>query len=179
MNGGPEEGKRVVPGGVSSENDAKEIQGILESAAPEIIRKIPRKQREELARILSLRQTTVHYSHSGPLPNPDDLKRYNSVLPGAAERILKMAETQQSHRLGLEDRAIAEQLRQAGRGQHYGLLIACLMTVASTVMVMSGHDTAGGLLGGTTLISLVTVFITGKTLQASDLNAKREKKTLK
>ena len=37
-------------------------------------------------------------AHSGPLPDPSSLQKYNDVLPGAAERIIHMAEQQQGHR---------------------------------------------------------------------------------
>ena len=30
----------------------------------------------------------------GPLPHPDHFEKYNEILPGSAERILKMAENQ-------------------------------------------------------------------------------------
>jgi len=45
-------------------------------------------------------QTTVAYS--GPIPHPNDLARYEEILPGAAERIMKMAELQAEHRRALE-----------------------------------------------------------------------------
>ena len=35
---------------------------------------------------------------SGPLPSPDDFREYEDVLPGAADRILGMAEFQLHHR---------------------------------------------------------------------------------
>jgi uncharacterized membrane protein len=40
--------------------------------------------------------------HHGPLPSPEAFEKYNRVLPGAADRILKMAETQATHRQSLE-----------------------------------------------------------------------------
>jgi len=47
---------------------------------------------------------TIH--HQGPLPRPDDFEKYERVLPGAADRILKLAENQATHRQGLERRAL-------------------------------------------------------------------------
>jgi uncharacterized membrane protein len=44
--------------------------------------------------------------HQGPLPSPEAFEKYNLVLPGAADRILKMAETQATHRQGLERFAV-------------------------------------------------------------------------
>lgn len=38
------------------------------------------------------------HSFSGPLPAPEDLEKYDRIVPGAAERILKMAEKEMEHR---------------------------------------------------------------------------------
>ena len=170
MNGGPAAGKQIVPG---EPQGAKDIESILESAAPEIMQRISKKNRAEFARLLAIRQTTVTYTHSGPLPSPDDFKRYDAVVPGAADRIIKMAESQQTHRMTVEMHAVVEQLKQSGRGQMFALLIALVMIAASTWMVVTGHDVAGGCLGGTTLVALVTVFVTGRAGQAEDLAQKQ------
>ncbi len=38
---------------------------------------------------------TVTETHFGPIPHPQILARYDEILPGAAERILKMAKKKQ------------------------------------------------------------------------------------
>lgn len=43
-------------------------------------------------------QITAVSQYSGPLPRPEDLIRYNDAVPGAAERILAMAEREMNHR---------------------------------------------------------------------------------
>ena len=40
----------------------------------------------------------VSRAHLGPLPDPAVLQRYEEILPGAAERILAMAEANAAHR---------------------------------------------------------------------------------
>jgi len=44
----------------------------------------------------------ISSSFSGPLPHPDVLRGFESVQPGAAERIIKMAENEAQHRHVLE-----------------------------------------------------------------------------
>ncbi len=39
---------------------------------------------------------------SGPLPSPQTLEGYENSVPGSAERILKMAESQVYHRQDME-----------------------------------------------------------------------------
>jgi uncharacterized membrane protein len=53
-----------------------------------------------------LRVQAMMQSFSGPLPPPEALERYNQVLPGAAERIISMAESQHAHRQELEKKVI-------------------------------------------------------------------------
>ena len=43
---------------------------------------------------------------SGPLPTPDSFREYEDVLPGAADRILTMAETQLQHRASIQKLAL-------------------------------------------------------------------------
>ena len=40
---------------------------------------------------------SVRASFSGPLPPPELLKQYDEVVPGAADRIISMAEAEQAH----------------------------------------------------------------------------------
>ncbi len=40
--------------------------------------------------------------HSGPLPLPSTFAKYDEILPGAAERILALAEAQAAHRRDME-----------------------------------------------------------------------------
>lgn len=79
--------------------------------------------------------TTMHYS--GPLPHPQHFKGYEDVLPGAAERILSMAENSMAHSSSMEQKQIAiyKQEVESGisdkiHGRRYGVfvilvLIAC------------------------------------------------------
>jgi uncharacterized membrane protein len=46
----------------------------------------------------ALIQTYEGSFHSGPLPDPASLQHYESISPGMAERILRMAEGEQAHR---------------------------------------------------------------------------------
>ena len=58
---------------------------------------------------------------SGPLPPPEILAKYNSVVPNAAERIITMAETQAAHRQRMESKVIESNVRNSQLGLHYGV----------------------------------------------------------
>ena len=47
-------------------------------------------------------------AYSGPLPPAEQIRAYEEVLPGSADRILGMAERQQAHRLELEKMTVSE-----------------------------------------------------------------------
>lgn len=40
--------------------------------------------------------------YSGPIPDPDSLQKYEDVCPGFAERLMSMAEKEQSERIQIQ-----------------------------------------------------------------------------
>jgi uncharacterized membrane protein len=67
--------------------------------------------------------TEISQSFSGPLPHPDVLRKFNEIIPGAAERIIKMAEDQSIHRKELEklEFLCMVQKREARKGKEKSL----------------------------------------------------------
>jgi len=61
--------------------------------------------------------------HSGLLPAPETFSAYDKVLPGAAERILTMAEKAQSHRHEMERDTFETVRENVVRGQWFALLL--------------------------------------------------------
>lgn len=49
--------------------------------------------------------------HVGPLPAPEDLANYDRLLPGAALKIIAMAEVEQRHRVSMEQAALVSDQR--------------------------------------------------------------------
>ena len=85
----------------------------------------------------------VRTSFSGPLPPPEDLHGYESVLPGLADRVVKMAENQSAHRQRLESRVIWFDGVRSSLGLVFGLIIALAGIVAGTYLILGGNSTAG------------------------------------
>lgn len=79
----------------------------------------------------------------GPLPPPEILLKYNEVLPGAAERIIAMAERNQAHRQMLEAKVIPGGIISERIGQFSGLAIYLATLVAGTYMVINNKDVFG------------------------------------
>ena len=127
---------------------------------------LPQIQPADLQRPVVVQQ--IEYSFSGPLPPTRELQGYESVLPGAAERIFQMREAeirltekQVTHRLGLENRVIDSDIRNSRIGvisANIWLFAGLGMTV---LFVMTGHDKAGEIIGPSVIASILTAFITG------------------
>lgn len=68
----------------------------------------PRDQEliQELVREQVVQAAAWFESFSGPLPPPKHLAEYERILPGAAERIFRMAEDQATHRRSLEQAVV-------------------------------------------------------------------------
>src|SRR5262245_17502482 len=60
--------------------------------------------------------------HQGPIPSPEAFEAYERVLAGAADRILKMAESQAIHRQGLERFAVRGDFFKAMMGTVLGYI---------------------------------------------------------
>lgn len=132
---------------------------------------IPEPKKEEAMSII--KAMVVSESFSGPIPPPSILKQYEDMQPGAADRILKMAEKQADHRMELEKKAIGGQVEQNGRGQIFGLIIVILFIIAAFVFAyfLNMKEFAAKFLTWTMII-IVGLFVTGKVLSIGDLKDK-------
>lgn len=98
---------------------------------------------------------------SGPIPHPELLKKYEDIKEGFAERIVSMAEIQLNHRVSCEDKVVEGSVSDSKRGQIFAFVLSLLFLGSAVFLGFNGHDWLAGGLGGGTLVSLVTVFITG------------------
>ena len=116
----------------------------------EVLRSLPESVRAAVAESAAF---------SGPLPPPTMYRGYNEMLPGSAERILRMAEKEQDSRIAWEN----EELRRASQYSHLGLwlgfLIAALALGTSGVLAMNGHDAVAGVIGCMVLAGTVAGLI--------------------
>ena len=98
---------------------------------------------------------------TGPIPPPDQLAAYEMIVPGAANRLLTMGEHEQNGRLSI----LTAQVRQSARGQWMAFTLALCFLAASVWVTLAGSPWVGGILGGTTVVGVVTIFITGQAQQ--------------
>ncbi len=110
-------------------------------------------------------QQFIASTYSGPLPPAEAFERYERVCPGAADRIIAMAEQQASHRQELERRREATISRNSQLGIVSALLLAVFVLVGGVICVILGHDWAGGVIVSLDLVSLCAVFVYGTNMR--------------
>lgn len=111
---------------------------------------------------------------SGPLPPPEILERYEKILPGAAERIISMAEKQSEHRKQLESIVIGTDTANSRMGLWFGLIIGLAGLAVSALVAIWGKEWAGTIIGSATLVSLVGTFIYGSQQRKQERGGRRE-----
>ncbi len=110
----------------------------------------------------------------GPLPPPEVIERYERLLPGAADRVLALAEREQAQRHALETEALRAQIedqrtvhsgRTRGQWLGFAIVIAAFGLAAIVALVLRTPEALvfAGSLCGATLIGLVSIFVVGRS----------------
>jgi uncharacterized membrane protein len=124
-----------------------------------------------------IRSTTIAHIEAeffeGPLPHPGTLAAYDSICPGAASRILAMAESQSQHRQELEKLVVLSNCRSQDRGPILGFFLAAGVITLGGFLILHGKEVSGlvALIGA--LVAIVVPFLYGKRVQQKELEEKR------
>lgn len=140
-----------------SSEELEHLEQELLQVNPKIFQGVKKEKKTEI-----LKSVSVTMMHSGPLPDPYTLGAYDKMIPDGADRIMKMAEKQQEHRMSIEKKAIGRQSAQSLIGQIFGFLIGLSGIGCGTFLAYSGETTVGSIIAGGTVVSLVSVFVLGK-----------------
>lgn len=135
-----------------------------------------RKEIDEIKNIVyqefhSIERVERRLEYSGPLPHPEILGGYEKVLPGSADRILKMAEKQLDHRISNENKLVNAENQIRLFGLITGFLIAIFGLGGAVYLGYNGKTLESGIMSGGTLVGLVTVFVKG----SNNNNQEKEK----
>lgn len=106
----------------------------------------------------------------GPLPPAEEFARYEQVCPGAADRIIAMAENQSRHRQAIENKSIEMTSRDSLLGLIFAFVFALATLVAGVWLVIQEHPVVGTIFGGVGLGTVVTSFMKWRIIQASTEN---------
>lgn len=113
----------------------------------------------------------VQQAYSGPLPAPEDLERYDAIVPGMGERLLAKFEKQADHRMALERHVITWDVYRANGGLIFGFVFGVTVLAAAVYLIMNGHEGVGvGL--------IIADFLTyGGAFIVGSVNRRRERET--
>lgn len=117
-------------------------------------KEIPSDAKRRMALLL---QTSV----SGPIPSSREVAGYEKTLPGSANRIITMAENQSNHRQEIEKMIVSKSLKNESESRWMAFLTVIILMVIGTWLAVLGKTTIAGIVFGTTIIGVSTVFITG------------------
>lgn len=101
------------------------------------------------------------------------MEAYERIQPGLAERIMSMAEKEQTHRHAMEHIVIPEQIKQARQGQLHSTGIVIIAILAVVPIGIWGNPVAAGILGAGGFLPWVINLFFGKK---SPTPPEREKK---
>ena len=124
----------------------------------------------------------IRSEFSGPIPPPSIIKGHEDVLPGAADRIISMAEEQSRHRRNMEKKMIDSESRDSLLGILFAFVLGIGCIVASIVIVIKVPENAGAIsgaiIGVTGIGSIIATFIksTRGTFGKESRNAETTKK---
>lgn len=81
--------------------------------------------------------------YSGPLPPPESFEAYNLIVPGAAERILAMAEREVLHRHDIEKSVIKHSTSIEDKGLYLSTLIMVIAILGGIYLVAIDRPVEG------------------------------------
>lgn len=126
--------------------------------------------RHTVERMVMTAVSVIEERHSGPLPAPRQMREYEEIVPGGAERIFKMAEREQLHRHGAQksnvdfrDRAFSHVQGRENKGQLIALGLCCAILAIGLYLIILGHPSHGTGLIIATLVGIASVFAIRKT----------------
>lgn len=84
-----------------------------------------------------------------------------------------MAEKQADHRQRLENRVIDSDIRNSFLGLVFALVISLVGIGVSFYLIIQGRELGGGLLGGSSMVTLAGIFIYGTQQRKKERERKR------
>ena len=97
----------------------------------------------------------------GPLPEPSILSDYDKVLPGLADRIVVMAESEKDHRHQMQSRQLELSARRSLIGLISGLIVAISCIILAIWATYKGYYVAGTIIASIDIVALTAIFVLG------------------
>lgn len=142
-----------------SQLDNDELDDLAQEITKRISNLVPQGQRTQVvAQMVSL---VKEESFSGPIAHPKHLREYEEICPGAADRIITMAEQGLSHAQTMQDKAITGDIDDSKAGRLYGFLALLALIVAASIATYHDHEVIAGLFLGAGALGVIGQLIQG------------------
>jgi uncharacterized membrane protein len=129
---------------------------------------VPQQQKlREVRREIASYVHEVQEYYAGPLPHPEHLEHFNRTLPGAADRILGMAELEQTHRHAWEERELRSSTVTERIGLFGGIVVAIGLIAGAIICAIWDQKVVGVALVAASAVSMVPAIIRGRDLLRS------------
>lgn len=112
------------------------------------------------AKLQKDQQATTN-QYAGAIPPPEILLGIEQIVPGSAERILKMAEDNNKHQIEIESAALKYASSEKKRGQIFGFVLSILAFSTCIMALLLGSEATAITISSVTIVGLVTVFVIG------------------
>lgn len=109
--------------------------------------------------VKEIQHVQVQQHYSGPLPQPEALAQYDQIVPGAAERIIKMAEKEMDHRHRVEDSMTRSAIRSTFLGIIFAFMSVLILSGSVVYALYRGFDTVAGSIAVGSIAAVAGVFI--------------------
>jgi uncharacterized membrane protein len=110
---------------------------------------------------------------SGPLPPPELFAQYESACPGAASRILAMAEDEGQHRRAIERQSVEAAIATEKRGQFFGYTLVLSFLFVGSGLLLLGVPGVGVAAVITAIGSVVASALWSKYSEYKELKAEK------
>ena len=129
-------------------------EDLLKAIPSELLKTLP--QNTQIAVLQSI-------SFQGPLPPPALYREYKENLPGAEERILKLAENEQTHRHQWDNNIMRNAATAVRRGQWMGFGVACAAILFAAFCAYLERDGGMYIFGGISFIGILSAFVPSRS----------------
>ena len=112
-----------------------------------------------------IKAVSVSMRFSGPLPHPQILEGYEKIVPGAGDRILRMAENEANHRHSVDNKCIEIDSRDSLLGIIAAFCLGMACVICGVIVIIKVPQLSGTIAGllvtGGGLASIIGTFIHG------------------
>lgn len=151
-------GPEKTPARTSQPSD-ENVDEFAQEVSKRISNLVPTGQRAQVvAQVVSL---VSEERFSGPIAHPRHLREYEDICPGAADRIISMAERGLEHAQTMQTTAISGDIADGKAGRLYGFLALLALIAAASFSTYFGHEAIAAAFLGAGALGVIGQLIQG------------------